>query len=157
MPNTVLPFSLGQASTSGVYANLLGQEFVDCTSANGPRTFVVVKLAAALAAPARKVVVSAISGGFATFVVNTTTTAGVGPGYVIPAEYTSTIPIDSYILAQVKGPAEVLSAAAVAAFALVGTSTTAGKADDATITGAAIGYATEAAAGADENMGVMLR
>ncbi len=48
---------------------------------------------------------------------------------------------------------EVISAGAIADGAAVGTSTTAGKCDDATITfGGALGIALEAAAGADETV-----
>jgi hypothetical protein len=156
MADNAFPFTLGTSSTSSALASLLGQEYVDAGPL-GARTFVLVRAAAEITAPARKIIASAQSGGLPTFVANTTTTANLGPAMVIPAEHTATIPSGAYFFAQVRGPAEVISAAAIAAFANVGTSTTAGKADDATITGASVGYALESAAGADENVGVMLR
>ena len=59
---------------------------------------------------------------------------------------------------QVGGVATGISAAAVATDVPIGTSTTAGKYDDASITFAGMaGTSTEAATGADENKCVLLR
>lgn len=153
---SALPFPIGQTSTNASNAALLGSRYEQKTTV-GIKTFVLVKAAAQLATPTRFAVVSALSGGLPTWNVNYSTTAGAGPALVISTDYTSTIASGAYFLAQIAGPAEIVSAAAIAAFALVGTSTTSGKCDDATITGGSIGYALEAAAGVDENVGVMLR
>lgn len=155
--SNVLPFPLGSTSTNASYASLLGSEY-RVMSTSGPKTFKLVKAAAQIASPARKCVISALdSSALPTWNVNTTTTANSPVGLVISTDYSSTIASGAYFLAQWQGPAEVISAAAVAASALVGTSTTAGKADDASVTGASFGYALEAAGGADENMAIMMR
>lgn len=155
MPSTSLPLSIGSTSTNASLASLLGSRYTVAT-ANGEKTYILVKSAASLASPARKIVLSALSTGLPTFICDVTSTAALQPAFVIPSVYTATIATGTYYMAQVYGAAEVLSAAACAINVPIGTSTTAGKADDASITGGGIGYSLEAASGADENMAVML-
>jgi hypothetical protein len=121
----------------------------------------LVKAAANLATPGRRIVTSALdaTSKLPTWVVGTTTTANdpavVG---VIPADQVAILADDLYLV-QISGAAEIVSAAAIAAGVLVGSSTTAGKGDDATIGAGvgAIGVSLEAAAGADENVAVLLK
>lgn len=156
--NTSFPFSIGQTSTLSTYNSTLGQESVREVAA-GKQTFVLVKAASAITLPQNRVVVSALSAaGVPTWIVDVTTTAGAGPALIIPPEYsTTTIASGAVFWAQLRGPALGISAGAIALYALVGTSTTAGKIDDATITGGSIGYATLVAAGVDITVGVFLR
>lgn len=119
--------------------------------------YVLVKAAAALTSMGRAVVASATSGGLPTYIVNTTTTA-FDP-YAVGVFRSDQVDLASgdFALVQVSGYAEVISAAAIAAGAGVGASTTAKKCDDASLTvGGTIGAALEAAAGADENVAVLL-
>lgn len=149
------PFQPGDYSTNAAHGADLG--FVYRV---GQRTFVVCKAAAALASPANKCVASALDATTKkmTYVVDTSTTAAdkasVG---IVPPEYTATIPINAYYLVQIGGPCEVISAAAIAAGVAVGTSTTAGKCDDASaVAGNELGTSLESAAAADELVGVVL-
>lgn len=108
---------------------------------------------------AGEVVVTALSSGVPTWVVSTTTTANnhlaVG---LVPTGHVGAVEND-YLYIQVSGPAKGRSAAAIAAGAPVGSSTTAGEVDDATIGAGvgAIGVALEAASGADESIDIMLK
>jgi hypothetical protein len=162
MSINALPMKLGTVSTAGVLAGLLGQSFrVDDPDAPlGARVFVLVRASANITAPSRKAVVSALDGtsGQPTWLVAATTTANSTTVLVIPTDYGSTtIASGEYFLAQAKGIAEVISAAAIAAGAVIGTSTTSGSCDDLSISGGGIiGYALEAAAGAAENVACVL-
>lgn len=108
---------------------------------------------------AQQIVVTALSSGVPTWSVSTTTTANdhLVAG-VLPVGHEGAVS-GQYIYVQVAGPAKIISAAAIADGGLVGTSTTAGKADDATVAAGigAIGVALESAAGADENTDVFLK
>ena len=108
---------------------------------------------------AQQTVVTAVSSGVPTWTVATTTTANnyLAAG-VLPVGHEGAVS-GQYIYVQVAGPVKIISAAAIAAGGLIGTSTTAGKADDATVTAGvgAIGVALESAAGADENTDVLLK
>jgi len=162
MSFNTLPLKLGQVSTSASLAGILGQAFRvdDPDGVLGTRVFVLVKAGASLSSPSRKTVVSALDATSKqpTWVVDTSTTASASCAMVIPTDYGSTtIASGAYFLAQAKGVAEVISAAAIAAGVAIGCSTTAGKCDDASIVGAGIlGNSLESAAGADENVAVIL-
>lgn len=98
----------------------------------------LVVAAANIASAAKKILVIDDP---STFAANTTTTAnnahvvGVVPSDIVTISSTSgQIDSGSYFFVQVSGKATVLGAAAVADNGLVGTSTTAGKADDASVT-----------------------
>lgn len=126
----------------------------------------LVKAAANIAAAAKKVLVSAISSGAPTWSVNTSTTAndthvvGIVPSGISTVSATSgQIDSGSYFFVQVSGAATGSSAGAVADNALIGTSTTAGKIDDASITAGvgAIGTATAAVTAASADLTVFLK
>lgn len=156
MPSAIPTLQPGSVTLQSVTAADLGNLYIG----TGGKIFRVVKAGAAIAAPANKVIVTALSSGVPTWVVNTSTTANdwlaVG---IIPADYTATIAIDSYFMVQVAGPCKGISAAAIANGGLIGTSTTAGKIDDATVTAGvgAIGVALEAAGAGDETPDVLLK
>lgn len=120
----------------------------------------LVKAAAAISTPSKFIVATALSSGAPTWSVNTTTTANdhLVAG-VIPSDYSATIASGSYFFIQVSGAAQVVSAGAFSAGALVGSSTTAGRADDASVAAGvgAIGVALEAASGAAETIDVLLK
>lgn len=128
---------------------------------NGKR-YVLCKAAGALSAPGGKLVVTALdtTSKLPTWVVDTTTTANnhlaVG---IIPRTLTEALAAGDIFLVQLSGPAEVISAGAITAGGLIGSSTSAGKVDDATVTAGvgAVGVALEAAAGADEIVAVLLK
>lgn len=155
MSNNVLPMPVGSSVSNASLASLLGQVY-KVESANGTKTYRLAKAAAEITSPARKLVVSALSTGLPTWSCNTTTAAAAQPGGLIPSTHTTTIASGAYFLLQTGGPAEAISAAAIAANVSIGSSTTAGKADDATITGGGIGYSLESAAAGDENVGCWL-
>ena len=108
---------------------------------------------------AQQTVVTALSSGVPTWSVSTTTTANnhLVAG-VLPVGHEGATS-GQYIYVQVSGPVKIISAAAIAAGGLVGTSTAAGKADDATVAAGvgAMGVALEAASGADESTDVLLK
>lgn len=149
------------ASTDLDAANSVGEVFRE-----GGKFYRIVQAAANISAAAEKILVTAVSSGVATWSVNTTTTAnnylaaGVVPANISTISSTAgQIDSGSYFALQISGVASVTSAAAIAAGGLVGTSTTAGKADDATVAAGvgAVGVALEAAAGADESVGILLK
>lgn len=156
MANYTLPCEPGDtiatanAGNAGVIAALLGKTYV-----KDGKTYRFVKTAAALTSMGRRAYVSAQSGGLPTYAINTTTTANdytVIGGAV--ADQADTASGDGLLL-QIGGFGELRSAGAIAAGAPVGTSTTAGEVDDATITeGGSMAVALESAAGADESVGV---
>lgn len=128
----------------------------------GSRVFRLVRAAADITTPQRLTLVTAVDAGNApTYSVNTTTTANSSLAVgVVPTEYgTTTIPSGAYFWVQVSGPAQVIAGAAVAQFALVGTSTTAGRVDDLSITAGvgAIGVALESAAANGDVVDVILK
>lgn len=156
-----LPLPIGTAAASGAHlARDLGKVYF----VNG-KGYRLVKAAAAIAAAAKKVLITADSGGAPTWAVNTTTTAnsanvaGVVPSGQTGSSGTTGLLENDYFLIQVSGSCDVISADAIAENGLVGTSTTAGKADDASVTAGvgAMGVALEAAAGADEDVGILLK
>lgn len=135
----------------------LGTTYVDPD--NG-KTYRIVKASANIAAAAGKTVV--FTDTLCNEVATTTTAdndkvAGVIPTGVATISSTSGQLDDNdvfWIQVPAKGTLiEVISAGAIADGVAVGTSTTAGKCDDATITfGGALGIALESAAGADETV-----
>lgn len=153
MASMTVPFATG-SSALAAYSTVLSVNLGRMWIVNGA-AWRLVKAAAALTTMGRAVVVSALSGGLPTFSVNTTTTADnhlvVG---VFPSNQVDLASGD-FALVQCSGYGEVISAAAIADGAAVGTSTTAKKCDDASITvKGTIGYVLESAAGADENVGI---
>jgi hypothetical protein len=158
-PNFFPP--VGTASAATDLAQHLGQ-IVETNG--GLKKYRLVKAGAAIAAAAEMILVGAASGGAYTWAVDTTTTAnsylalGTVPAGQKGSTGTTGLVSGDYFLLQIYGPATVTSAAAIAAGGLVGTSTTAGKADDATVAAGvgAIAQALEAASGADESVGIFL-
>ena len=148
----MLPGEKGLAANASSYAKNLGRTW----EVDGGE-WMLVKAAAALTTMGRAVLASATSGGLPTYIVNTTTTAA--DPYVIGVCKSTQVDLASgdFFLVQRRGYAEVISAAAIAAGAAVGASTTAKKCDDATMTAAGtVGVALESAAGADESVAVRL-
>lgn len=147
-----LPIAVGETSTDTNLVQQLGELF-----AVDDNVYRLVKAGGTLAA--EDIVVSGVtSGAFTWTVVDTTTANDYTVAGVIPASCPA-IASGDYFLICVAGPATVTSAAAIAAGGLVGTSTTAGKADDATVAAGvgAIGVALEAASGADESVGIFIK
>ena len=152
------------ASTDVDAANSLGETFKE-----GGSEFILVQAAANIASAAKKTLVSAVSGSnpaARTHQVNTTTTAndylvaGVVPSGISTISSTAgQIDSGDIFALQVGGDTTVLSAAAIAAGGLVGTSTTAGSCDDLDVAAAvgAMGVALEAATAAAESIGVRLK
>jgi hypothetical protein len=153
--------TVGAASTATDLANHLGQ-IVETDG--GLKKYRLVQAAGAISAAAEKILVSAASAGAFTWQANTSTTAndylaiGVVPTGQKGSTGTTGLVSGDYFLIQIYGPAAVTSAGAIAAGGLVGCSTTAGKADDATVAASvgAIAQALESAAGADESVGIFL-
>lgn len=153
-------FPVGTASASTLNAADLGKIYWQ----NG-RGYRLLKATNAIAACARKVVVSAVSGGAFTWscdvstTANDTTVAAIIPSNQVGSSGTTGLLAGDYFYGQVSGITTGISAAAIAANVPVGTSTTGGKIDDASITAGvgAIGVSLASAAGADENPGVYLK
>lgn len=148
----ISPGGLGLAAYASLYKDNLGRVY----EIDGAH-WRLVKTSSSLTSCGRFVVVTAVSGGLPTYAVTTTTTANnklvVGVLHADQEDLAS----GDFCLVQVSGFAEVVSAAAIADKAALTTSTTAGKADDATATvGDTFGYALESAAGADENVACRL-
>jgi hypothetical protein len=125
-------------------------------------TLKLVKAAADLAAAAKQILV--FTDADATTVNTSTTASDALVAGIVPAEIQTNsatagqIDTGTYFYVVVEGVATAISADAVAAGVPVGTSTAAGKVDDATIAvGGAAGVALEAAAGADEDIKVLVR
>lgn len=159
LSNSIPPIDVGKADSATQHSANLGKLYEV-----GGKVYRLVKMSASLSAAAKKVIVSAVSAGAKTWACTTSTTAndhtavGVIPAGQTGSDGTTALASGDYLLVQVSGCCDVLSAAAVAAGALVGTSTTAGKADDASIDAiGAIGRSLESAAAADESMGIELR
>lgn len=151
-PLGLSPGEKGLAAYSNLYTPNLGRIY----TINGAR-WMIVKATGALTTMGRALVASATSGGLPTYSVSTTTTAA--DNYAIGVCHSSQVDLAAgdFFLVQGSGYAEVISAAAIAANVAIGSSTTAKKCDDATMTAAGtIGVALESAAGADENVAVRL-
>ncbi len=154
------PIAIGTASTNAAHAADLGKVFW-----NGGKAYRVVKAANAITAAAGKILVTALSSGEPTYVVDTTTTAnstlvaGIVPQGQVGSTGTTGLIAGDYFVVQVSGPAKALSAATIAINGLIGTSTTAGKVDDASVTAGvgACGTALEAASAADQTIDVNLK
>ena len=149
----LFPGQKGLATFANDYSRNLGRYWI----INGA-AWRMVKAAAALTSITRATLVSAISGGLPTYVVNTTTTASDVNVMGVCSSVQVDLAIGDFFLIQCGGFTEVISAAAIASSGLVGTSTTAKKCDDLGIA-AGVGQfavALEAAAGVDEFVGVRL-
>lgn len=140
------------ASTDGFPAADLG----NVVFADG-KAYRLVQAAGTLAA--KQIVVTALSSGVPTWVVNTTTTANSHLAAGVVPDGHQGAAANEYLYVQVSGPAKVISAAAIADGGLIGTSTAAGKADDATVAAGvgAIGVALEAAGAADADTDVLIK
>jgi hypothetical protein len=122
----------------------------------------LVKASANITTAAKKILV--FTDADATEVSTSTTASDALVAGIVPAGITTIsatagrIDLGNYFYVVVSGVATAISAAAVAAGVPVGTSTTAGKADDATIAvGGAAGVSLESAAGVDEDIKVLVR
>jgi hypothetical protein len=155
------PFPIGTASTATALAADLGKVYF--WNGNGYR---LVKASTTIALAASQVLVTALSSGVPTWAVTTTdtanlwTVAGVVPvGQTGTGATTTSLISGDYFLIQISGPTKCVSAAAIANGGLVGTSTTAGKVDDASVTAGvgAMGVALEAAADVDITIDVLLK
>jgi hypothetical protein len=129
------------------------------------KAYRLVKAGAAIAAAAKKVVVGALSAGAFTWAVDVTTTANLHTVLgIIPAGQTGSTGLSGlvsgdYFMLQCSGCTDTISAAAIADGGLIGTSTTAGKVDDASAAAGvgAFGVALEAAAAGDEATGIYIK
>lgn len=126
----------------------------------GSKTYRLVKAAGTLTTIGRAALVTALDGTtkLPTWIVTTTTTANDCTIVGVCDSTQVNVVVDDFLLIQVAGPAEVISAAAIVASKLVGTSTTAKKCDDASVVAGEGQFAIslESAAGADENVAVRL-
>lgn len=146
------PGSKGLAANNSVYQGNLGRSWIVDGAA-----WRLVKTANALTSCGRFCLVTAVSGGLPTWIVDTTTSANNKLVIGVLKSTQVNLAAGDYCLVQVSGFAEVISAAAIADKAAISTSTTAGKADDATSTvGDTFAYALESAAGADEAVAVRI-
>lgn len=151
------PFALGSsglAANASVYNTNLGRQWM----INGAN-WRLVKATAAMTTTAVRYspLVTALSGGLPTYAVATSTTAADYLAIGFGKSDQVALAAGDFFLVQTSGFTEATSAAAIAAGALIGTSTTAGKIDDATITApTAMGVALESAAAADELVGIRI-
>lgn len=150
-----IPITVGSKSTFAGHASDLGNVYQV-----GAKSYVLVKAAAAITSCGRFALSTALDGTtkLPTYAMNTTTTANDETVLGVCDASQVDLATGDFFMLQCSGPAEIQSAAAIAAHALVGSSTTAGKCDDASITAGvgAIGVALESAAGADEHTAVLL-
>ena len=144
--DSILPIALGSSvpsASAGALAGLLGMR-IEVTSAAGTKAYRVVKAGGALSTIGNAVLVSALDANNApTWVVNTTTTAASPYGGVAVTSQVA-LSTGDYFLLQVAGPAQVISQAAIAAGAYIGSSTVAKQVVTST-NGTAIGAAVVAA------------
>ena len=148
------PGSSGLAANLATYATNLGRQWM----INGAQWRLVKAATAKTAAEARySPFVTALSGGLPTYAADTTTGAGSYLGVGFGKSDQVALAASDVFLVQTSGYGEATSAAAIAAGAMIGTSTTAGKIDDAGITAPLMmGVALEAAAAADELVGIRI-
>lgn len=150
-----IPIAVGTKSTFAGHASDLGNVYQI-----GAKSYIMCKAAGTIASAGRKALASALDSTtkLPTYAMSTTTTANDETVLGVCDASQVDLAAGDFFLLQCAGPAEVISAAAIAAHDLIGSSTTAGKCDDASVTAGvgAIGVALEAAAGADENVAVLL-
>jgi hypothetical protein len=151
------PFALGSsglAANAATYSVNLGRQWM----INGAMWRLLKAATAKTAAEARySPFVSAVSGGLPTYVVDTTTGAGSYLGAGFGKSDQVALAAGDFFLGQTSGYGEATSAAAIAAGAMIGTSTTAGKIDDAGITAPLMmGISLESAAAADELVAIRI-
>lgn len=150
---------IGTASANAEMAPDIGRLFI----ANG-KVYRLVKAANAITAAAKKTLVTAVSSGNPTWVVDVSTTAndylvaGVVPVGQTGSSGTTGLLAGDYFYLQVGGPALCIAAAAITAGKPVGCSTTAGKVDDASVVAAegSMGTSLVAATNADDPVYVRL-
>lgn len=151
-PTGLIPGEKASAAFTSLYSVNLGRVY----TINGNR-WKIVKALGTLATMGRAVVVASAA---VTGIPNTTATTGTTANDVLVLGVCHSSQVDlvagDIFLVQGSGYAEVISAAAIAASVAIGTSTTAKKCDDVSITGGGIGVSLESAAGADENVAVRL-
>lgn len=151
------PFALGSsglAANASVYATNLGRQWM----INGAMWRLVKAATAKTAAEARySPFVTTLVSGAPSYLADTTTGAGSYLGVGFGKSDQVALSASDFFLVQTSGYAEATSADAIAAGAMIGTSTTAGKIDDAGITAPLMmGVSLEAAAGADELVAIRI-
>lgn len=146
-----LRVGIGYAATD--LANFLGSQYefnVDLGSGlKVTRRYVLAKAAAAIATASSKVLVTAVSSGVPTWVVNTTTSAanglvaGVVPESFVGSDGSTGLVSGDYFLLQIGGHAKVITVTGATAIGVgLITSTTAGQADPIDATFAAADFGT---------------
>ena len=154
MTATLLPFdpatkvAIPSGGTDTLAADL-GKVYWD-----GDKAYRLCKAGGTIAAASP--VVTALGTAVPSWIVATTGTAN---NHLVAGIVNVACVLNDYVLVQCAGQTDMTSAAAIADGGLVGTSTTAGKGDDATVAAGvgAMGVALEAAAGADEATSVLLK
>lgn len=151
------PFELGSsglATNYATYATNLGRQWM----INGANWRLVKAATAKTAAEARySPFVTTLSGGLPTYIVDTTTSAASYLGIGFGKSTQVALAAGDVFLVQTSGFGEATSAAAIAAGAMIGTSTTAGKIDDVGVTAPLMmGVSLESAAAADELVGIRI-
>lgn len=151
------PFALGSsglAANASVYNTNLGRQWM----INGANWRLLKAATAKTAAEVRySPLVTALSGGLPTYSVDTTTGAASFLGVAFGKSDQVALAAGDFFLGQTSGYGEATSAAAIAAGAMIGTSTTAGKIDDAGVTAPLMmGVSLESAAAADELVGIRI-
>ena len=148
------PGSNGLAANLAVYATNLGRQWM----INGANWRLVKAATAKTAAQARySPFVTTLSGGLPTYLVDTTTGAASFLGVGFGKSDQVALAASDVFLVQTSGYGEATSADAIAAGAMIGTSTTAGKIDDAGVTAPLMmGVSLESAAAADELVGIRI-
>ncbi len=149
------PFALGSsalASNASTYNTNLGRQWM----INGANWRLVKSTGALTAAEVRNSpLVTTLVSGVPTYLAARTTGAASYLGVGFGKSDQVALAAGDFFLVQTSGYCDATSADAIAAGAMVGTSTTAGKIDDATITAPTMmGIALEAAAAADEAVAI---
>lgn len=166
MSANAIPLRLGQVSTSGDLARLVGQRFRvdDPDGIIGTREFVLVRASANITSPQFRTVISAIDGTSLqpTWQVNTTTSANQPVAMVIPSDYgTTQINSGEYFFAQWSGVCTVITTAAGSVGQAAGTGTTAGQVTGLAAAGtvglSSIPLTLTSAGGTGTNAGAILR
>ena len=157
MASTTNPLGISPGgSASSTFGDLYESNLGKIYDIDGNR-WKIVKASGALTSMGRALVASAGSSGLPTNIVTTTTTAAnpLAIGFCHSSQVD--LADGDYFLVQGSGYGEGISAAAIAAGAAVGASTTAKKIDDATMTaGGTVAVALESASAADENVAIRI-
>lgn len=148
------PGSSGLAANLAVYATNLGRQWM----INGANWRLVKSTGALTAAEVRYApLVTTLVSGAPSYLAARTTDAASYLGVGFGKSDQVALAANDVFLVQTSGYGEATSADAIAAGAMIGTSTTAGKIDDATITAPTMmGVALESAAAADELVAIRI-